>query len=110
MRWVRLVGGRYAAAGLASDLEAALAGVSRPVHALLLAQDWLAPRGSLDFLLGKMPRAPARVECLDAAAAGTRPDHYAWMREPAGNCGPSSDLARVDSRATRPLESIAAWQ
>ena len=83
--WARTaIGGRYAAEGLATDLEAALAGVVRPVHALLLAQDWLAPLGSLDFLLGKMPRAAARVECLDAVAAGTRPDHYAWMREPAG--------------------------
>ncbi|WP_298577955.1 alpha/beta fold hydrolase [uncultured Luteimonas sp.] len=81
--WARTaISGRYAAAGLAADLEAGLSRLDRPAHALLLSQDWLAPHSSLAFLLGKMPRAPARIECLDATAAGTRPDHYAWMREP----------------------------
>ena len=83
--WARTaISGRYAAAALPEDLEAGLARVARPVHALLLEQDWLAPRASLDFLLGKMPLAPARVDCLDARAAGTRPDHYAWMKQPEG--------------------------
>jgi len=83
--WSRTgLGGRYAAAGLDADLEAALARLQQPVRGLLLAQDWLAPRPSLDFLLGKMPLAPARVDCLDARAAGTRADHYAWMKQPAG--------------------------
>ncbi|MGJ4729187.1 alpha/beta hydrolase family protein [Luteimonas sp. SDU101] len=82
--WARTaISGRYAAAGVPADLEAGLAGLDRPIHALLLSQDWLAPRSSLQFLLDKMPRAPARVECLDAAGAATRPDHYAWMRQPA---------------------------
>ena len=78
------ISGRYAAAGVEADLEAGLARLDCPVNALLLSQDWLAPRGSLDFLLGKMPAANARVERLDAVAAGTTPDHYAWMRQPAG--------------------------
>jgi len=83
--WARTAtSGRYAAAGLPGDLEAAMARIARPVHALLLEHDWLAPRGSLDFLLGKMPLAPARVDCLDARDAGTRPDHYAWMQRPDG--------------------------
>ena len=83
--WARTaISGHYAATGLGTDLDADLAKVARPVHALLLSQDWLAPRTSLDFLLSKMPKAPARVECLDADLAGTRADHYAWMRAPAG--------------------------
>lgn len=83
--WARTaISGRYAAAGLDEDLEAALAKVTRPVHALVLESDWLAPRASLDFLLGKMPLAPAQVERLDARDAGTRPDHYAWMKQPDG--------------------------
>ena len=83
--WARTaLSGRYAAAGLPGDLEAGMARVTRPVHAVLLEHDWLAPRASLDFLLGKMPLAPARVDCLDARAAGTRPDHYTWMKQPDG--------------------------
>jgi predicted alpha/beta hydrolase len=74
--------GRYAARGLDGDLEGGLARVTRPVRAVLLAEDWLAPRGSLDFLLGKLPAAAAEVACLDAGAARTRADHYAWMRAP----------------------------
>ena len=82
--WARTaLGGRYAAAGLDADLEAGLARLDRPVHGLLLARDWLAPRGSLEFLLGKMPRAPARVDRLDEATLGVPADHYAWMRQPA---------------------------
>ncbi|RPE81346.1 alpha/beta hydrolase family protein [Vulcaniibacterium tengchongense] len=74
--------GRYAAAGLRRDLEAALAEVATPVHAVVLAQDWLAPESSLRFLLAKLPRAPQRVDALDAAALGAHADHYAWMRRP----------------------------
>lgn len=83
--WARTAtSGRYAACGLAQDLEAGLSQLDRPVHALVLERDWLAPRASLDFLLGKMPLAPRQVDCLDARAAGTRPDHYAWMQQPGG--------------------------
>lgn len=82
--WARTaIGGRYAAGGLAQDLEAGLALLTQPVRAVLLADDWLAPRSSLDFLLSKLPAAAVRAVCLDADGAGTRPDHYAWMRQPA---------------------------
>ncbi|MDH5833905.1 alpha/beta hydrolase family protein [Luteimonas kalidii] len=81
--WARTaLSGRYAAEGLDVDLEAAMSRVIRPVRAVLLAQDWLAPRGSLDFLLARMPAAPAQAICMDAHAAGTRADHYAWMKTP----------------------------
>jgi predicted alpha/beta hydrolase len=74
--------GRYAGAGMARDLEAALCTVTADVDAVLCADDWLAPRSSLDALLGKM--RPARLRCttLDAAALGTKADHFAWMRRP----------------------------
>lgn len=81
--WARTaLSGRYAARGLDADVEAALAGVDGPVRAVLLAEDWLAPRGSLDVLLGKLPAATAEIACFDARAAGTRADHYAWMQAP----------------------------
>jgi predicted alpha/beta hydrolase len=81
--WARTaISGRYAASGLSVDLEDGLARLVQPICAVLLAQDWLAPRGSLDFLLSRMPRARHQVACLDTAALGAPADHYAWMRHP----------------------------
>jgi len=81
--WSRTgLSGRYAAAGVDVDLEAAMAALTLDVHAVVLAQDWLGPESSLRFLLSKLRRAEARVDVLDAAALGTRADHYAWMKQP----------------------------
>lgn len=81
--WARTaISGRYAAAGLDVDLEAALARIETPVHAIALAHDWLGPVSSLRFLLSKMPRAHVHAEVLDAGALGTQADHYAWMKAP----------------------------
>nr|WP_255703401.1 alpha/beta fold hydrolase [Lysobacter sp. GX 14042] len=77
------VGGRYAARGLAVDLEAALARLQVDVRALVLSADWLAPRGSLEYLLGRMPRAAASIQVLDTSALGVRADHFQWMTHPA---------------------------
>lgn len=78
--------GRYAAPGV-GDLEARLRDVRVPVRGVLLSQDWLAPRGSLDFLLGKLGDAPRDVTVLDRERLGTRADHFQWMRTP----GPVAD-------------------
>ncbi|TWG91104.1 putative alpha/beta hydrolase [Luteimonas sp. J16] len=81
--WARTaISGRYAARGLARDLDAGMAGLVQPVRALSFARDWLGPSGSLAFLLGKMPSATAAVACFDDHALGTRADHYAWMKAP----------------------------
>lgn len=75
--------GRYTARGLRIDLETALRRQVAPVLALRLADDWLAPPASLDFLLDKMPDAPREVHVVDAEAlAGQPADHFAWMKEP----------------------------
>ncbi len=74
--------GRYAGKDMQIDLEAALAGVSADIDAVLLADDWLAPRASLDFLLAKMRPGELRVETLDAHRLGERADHFAWMKRP----------------------------
>src|SRR5690606_3605939 len=64
--WARTaISGRYAATGLARDLDADLGLLAHPVRAVVLARDWLAPRGSLDFLLGKLGRSKAEVACFD---------------------------------------------
>ena len=74
--------GRYAAAGVDVDLEAAMAAATLDAHAIVLAKDWLGPVSSLRFLLSKLRRVEPRVDVLDARALGTRADHYAWMKHP----------------------------
>ena len=80
--WSRsALSGRYAARGLAVDLEAAMAGIAVPVRAIVKSEDWLAPATSLRFLLSKLPRSTATISTL-APATGQRADHFAWMRQP----------------------------
>ena len=45
--------GRYAAAGVDVDLEAAMAALTLDAHAVVLERDWLGPLPSLRFLLSK---------------------------------------------------------
>lgn len=74
--------GRYAAAGLEVDLEAAMAQARPRIRGVLFKQDWLAPPASLANLLAKLPGAGKQVIRLDAKALGTRADHFAWMKQP----------------------------
>lgn len=75
--------GRYAAVGMATDFEAALAALTMPVLALRLRDDWLGPAGSLDWLLGKMPHALRRHEVITPEnLQGRRADHFGWMDVP----------------------------
>jgi len=74
--------GRYAGAGMATDLESALAGVQAAVDSVRMADDWLVPPGSLEWLLRKLQPVSVRRTVLDAAQLGSRADHFAWMRRP----------------------------
>lgn len=81
--WSRTaLSGRYAGRDIATDLDAALAGVEARTRAVLFAHDWLAPVSSLDFLRGKMPRTRGTLQMLDDEALGVRADHFAWMVQP----------------------------
>lgn len=64
------------------DIEPRLARITSPVRGVLFAHDWLAPRASLDFLVGKMQPSSINVTRLDAAALGALDDHFAWMKSP----------------------------
>lgn len=66
-----------------TDLEAPLSSVAARIRAVVLANDWMAPRSSLDYLLSKMPHARADVRTLGDAELGVRSDHFAWMKQPA---------------------------
>lgn len=80
--WSRsALSGRYAATGVDTDLEAAMARVAVPVDAVVKTEDWLAPEPSLRFLLSKLPASTATVTTLDAEG-GRRADHFEWMKHP----------------------------
>lgn len=74
--------GRYAAQGIDADLEAGMAALELDVHAVTMAEDWLAPSAALAFLLSKLHRASKRIQVLDAERLGTDADHFAWMKRP----------------------------
>lgn len=91
--WSRTaITGRYAAAGIDTDLEAAMARVAIPVRAALFARDWLAPASSLHYLLSKLPAADAAAATFDTATLGAVADHYAWMKHPDAVAGWLCDL------------------
>ena len=81
---------RYAAAGMESDLEQALSRVEARVDAVLLKDDWFAPRRSMQALLDKMPQAAAAIRILDRTALGVDADHFAWMKQPQAVAAASS--------------------
>ena len=81
--WARVgLSNRYAAAGLETDLEDALSRVRVQTQAVLLKNDWFAPRRSMQALLNKMPQATATLQVLDRSVLGTKADHFAWMKQP----------------------------
>lgn len=73
--------GCYRGHGISEDLEGLLAAQRAPVLALRITGDWLVPAASLNFLLEKMPRAPACVEVL-AGRPGVDAAHFGWMKQP----------------------------
>lgn len=76
--------GRYAAAGMTQDFEPQLAALQLPLLGLRLADDWLGPQASLDWLLGKLGPAEQTVQVITTQHMGGLPaDHFGWMRTPA---------------------------
>ncbi|KAF1685912.1 hypothetical protein B1992_10630 [Pseudoxanthomonas broegbernensis] len=81
--WARVgLGNRYVASGSRLDLEGGMARLRAPVRGVVLADDWLAPPGSMQALLDKLPNAPRAIVPLDAAALRAPADHFGWMRRP----------------------------
>ena len=75
--------GRYAAVGVAEDVEQRLRALALPMLAVRMADDWLGPQASLDWLLGKMPHNRVERQLLDASDFdGRRADHFGWMKTP----------------------------
>ncbi|MFC5741704.1 alpha/beta fold hydrolase [Dyella tabacisoli] len=75
--------GRYAAKGMAEDFERQLSALEQPVLGLSLSDDWLGPPASMDWLLGKMPKASREQSILAPLDLGGTPaDHFSWMKSP----------------------------
>lgn len=93
--------GRYAAAGL-GDLEPGMAAFAGRVLALRLRDDWLGPAASLEWLLGKLPRATVERGLLEPDALGGPADHFGWMKTPQPVAARiAAWLPRSDAAATR---------
>lgn len=81
--WARSArSGRYEPAGIDFDLEARLHALRLPVLALDMADDWFVSQGSLDWLVGKLDGCELTRRVVEAAEAGEKADHYAWMKRP----------------------------
>lgn len=76
--WSRFArSGRIEPAGADIDYEERIARLSLPILAITLAGDDLAPRGSMDNLLRKFPRAELTTRHLKAPRG-----HNEWIRRP----------------------------
>lgn len=81
--WSRVgLNNHYAAVGMAADLEAGMRDLRGQATAVVMAADWLAPTGSMQGLLAKMPGMRAQLSVISAQMLGARADHFAWMKTP----------------------------
>jgi predicted alpha/beta hydrolase len=101
--------GRYAAADIDQDLERQLGQLRLPVLALRLRDDWLGPQASLDWLLGKMPKARRTVQVITPQDLGGQPaDHFSWMKTPAALATHVADWIEHQHAAVAPTIDPAA--
>lgn len=76
-------GGRYCVAGSATDYEAAMARLEKPVFALGFTGDTLAPYGSTERLMSKLPRCQrTHLRWSAADCGGVALDHFSWAKRP----------------------------
>lgn len=81
--WSRVgLNNHYAAAGMPTDLEAGMRDLRGQATAVVMEYDWLAPTGSMQGLLAKMPGMRAQLSVVTAQMLGARADHFAWMKTP----------------------------
>jgi predicted alpha/beta hydrolase len=81
--WARVgLNNHYAGTGIHADLEGGMRRLRGQASAVVMADDWLAPPGSMQGLLVKLPQVVSTLSVLPAGALGTRADHFAWMKSP----------------------------
>lgn len=75
--------GIYSARGMGEDFGVRLAALTQPLLALRLADDWMGPPASLDWLLGLMPQTRKSVDVITPPDLDRdRADHFGWMTTP----------------------------
>ncbi|KWX01939.1 Alpha/beta hydrolase fold [Carbonactinospora thermoautotrophica] len=72
--------GTYRIPGAAEDYEARLALMRTPVLAVSVAGDTLTPPATIDHLCEKLTAAPVERWHYTAERAGTRLDHFRWVK------------------------------
>lgn len=81
--WARVgLNNQYAAVGVQADLEGGMRRLRGHADAVVLADDWLAPPGSMQGLLSKLPQVTSTLSIVPADTLGTQADHFAWMKAP----------------------------
>lgn len=74
--------GQYQPKGVQVDLEKALGEIHTPLMGMRMQDDWFVPPGSLDYLLGKCPKAKTTTCIVGRSGLDGKADHYRWMRQP----------------------------
>ena len=75
--------GKYRASGSNNDFEALLPQVKKPVLAISLAKDQLAPKSAVEALLAKLPSCDIEHQHLSAQDLGLeKVSHYSWAKQP----------------------------
>lgn len=75
--------GRYEPKGAAQNYEGAMKGLSKPLLALPISNDKLAPEAAVKHLVGKLPACPLTFEVLTAEHIGSsRLTHFSWGKHP----------------------------
>lgn len=81
--WARVgLSNRYAAAGLDECLEQRLRALRGEAVLVMMADDWMAPIGSMQALMAKLPQVRSTMTVLQATERGRRADHFGWMASP----------------------------
>lgn len=76
--------GNYRGTGSKNDYEALLPKVEKPVLAISLAKDQLAPKSAVEELLSKLPNCDIEHQHLSAGDLGLeKVSHYSWAKQPA---------------------------
>ena len=74
--------GQYRPRSVSEDLEVGMRDLELPVLGIRMAQDWLAPPSSLDWLTGKLAGCEVTTQTVQADTNMEKADHYAWMKHP----------------------------
>lgn len=75
--------GRYEPGGATQNYEGAMKGLTKPVLALPIRNDTLAPLAAVEHLVGKLPACQLTMELIDAEDIGTTNlSHFSWGKQP----------------------------